>query len=121
VPFGARNGRFFDGDKIPVEGTCFPQRVAPTFKPQSSAILDALARIEGGDGAPQHVRRDAQPPGAGQQLKVDPGAGPERARSLDEGTARAQIDERHGVAWPEDRLRACDHRMAEARVGSTIG
>ena len=54
------------------------------------------------------------------ELEVDPGARPERTRPLDEGAARAQVDERHGVAGPEDRLRARDHRLAETRVGPTI-
>ena len=62
-----------------------------------------------------------QPSEGRDELEMDPGARPERTWPHDEGAARAQIDEGHGVARPENRLRAGDHRLAEARVGSTIG
>ena len=90
------------------------------IKLQGATILDALACIERGDRTSQHVRRDAKPPWTDHELEVDPGSRPERTRPLDEGAARAQVDERHGVAGPEDRLRARDHRLAETRVGPTV-
>jgi hypothetical protein len=121
VPVASRYGRLFDGEKIPVKGASFPQGVAPTFEPQGPTVLDALPRIEGGNGTSQHLGGDAQPPRARQQLQVHAGSRPERAGPLDEGPAGAQIDERHRIAGPENRLCARDHRLAEARVGSTVG
>ena len=121
MSLAAREGRLFHGDKIPVKGASFPQGIAPPFKPQGAAVLDALPGIERGDRTAQHVRGDAEPPCTGQELEVDAGPWPERAGPLDECPAGAQVDERHRIAGPENRLRAGDDRLAEACVGSTIG
>lgn len=120
VPFVGRNAGFINGDKIPVLGRRFPKLIAAMIESQSAAILDTLSGIERRDRTPQHVGRDAQPPGTGEELEVDPSTWSERPGALNQGATGAQIDERHGVARPENRLRTGDHRLAEARVGSTI-
>ena len=87
---------------------------------ERSAVLNALARIERRHRAPQDVGSDAEATGTCQQLEVNPGSRTEWARPLNERAPRAQVDERHRVARPKDRLRAGDGRLAEACVGPTI-
>jgi hypothetical protein len=106
--------QWFLGDEIPVEGARFPERIAPVIEFQGAAVLDALARIEGSDGTPQHLSRDAEPPCTCQQLKMDPGPA-ERARP---GKPPNSDRQRDGVLIEDRRVPITGWPK---RVGSTIG
>jgi hypothetical protein len=120
MPFRAGGRWFSNGHEIPVKGAGFPERIAAIVELQGATILNALARIERGYRAAEHVRCDTQPAGAGLQLEMNPRAGTQRARALDEGAARAQIDQGHGVARTQNGLGAGNHRLAKTCVGSTV-
>jgi hypothetical protein len=120
MPIAASGGRFGNGHEIPVKGAGFPERIAAIVELQGATILNALPRVERSHRAAEHVRRDTQTARACQQLKMDPRAGPERTRPLDEGAARAQIDQGHGVAWTQNGLRASNHGLAKACVSATV-
>lgn len=90
------------------------------IEPERPSVLNALARIERCDRAAQHVGSDAEATCADLQLEVNSGSWTERARPLDERATRAQIDEGHRIARPEDRVRAADDQLAESCVRPTI-
>jgi hypothetical protein len=90
------------------------------IEPERPSVLNALARIERGDRAAQHVSSDAEATCADLQVEVNSGSWTERARPLDERTTRAQIDEGHRITRSEDRVRAADGQLAESRVRPTI-
>ncbi len=86
---------------------------------QRAAVLDPL--VERGDRAPKDARADAEAAMRGEELQVHAGTGPELTRTLDQRTAGAEIDERHGVPWTQDRVSPGDGRLAEARVEAPLG
>jgi len=88
------------GEQIPSEGTLFPERFAAMVEPQRSAVLDAVARVEGGDRTTKHVCSEPQAFPAGLELQVDARAGPQWTRAFDQRTAGAEVDKRDRVPWP---------------------
>ena len=120
LPWSCCCGRLCGGHEIPVEGIDFPEYVASMIELERPSVLNALARIERCDRAAQHVGGDAEATCAGLQLEVNSGSRTERARPLNERAARAQIDEGHRIARPEDCVRSGDGRLAKSRVLPTI-
>jgi len=89
-----------NGEQIPREGTVFPERFAAMVEPQRSAVLDAVARVEGGDRTTKHVCGEPQALGAGLELQMDARPRPQWTRALDQRTAGAEVDKRDRVPWP---------------------
>jgi hypothetical protein len=66
------------------------------------------------------VGRDRQAPGRRQDLQVDSGPRPERARRLDERPTRADVYQCDGAPWPDGRADLDVRRQSESRVNATI-
>jgi hypothetical protein len=94
--------------------------VATVVELHRAAILHALTRVELRDGAAEDVAADANASVPMDELEVHAGSRPEWSRSLDQGAAAAQIDERHRIAGAQNRLRTRNHRLPEAHVEATI-
>jgi hypothetical protein len=86
---------------------------------QCPAVLDTL--VEGRHRTSQHARPDPESAMGSEELEVDASTRSELTRTLDQCAAGAEIDERDGVPWPQDRVRSGDLRLAEAPIDAPLG
>jgi len=121
VPCSATERRFLAGQSIPIEGRCFPQGLETVIKLESAAVPYSAPRVQRRHSASQHLCADTEPAIAGHQLHVHTRAWPQRARTFDERTAAAQIDQRHCVSGPENGVGSRNRGLPEPRVEPAIG
>ena len=108
------------GEEIPVEGTAFPDRFASFVEPQRTAIADARARIERRDGTTQDLGSETEAARGRDDVHVHAHPGTQRSRTFNQRATGTEVDERHRIAWTQDRLRAGNGRLAEALIEPTI-
>jgi hypothetical protein len=120
MPWGVGQRAGIIGDEIPVEGRSFPRELATMVELHRAAILDPLTGVELGDSTAKHIAADADASVPMDELEVNAGPRPKRPRPLDQGAARAQIDERHRVAGTQDCVRIRNHRLPESHVEATV-